>query len=91
MIALITYDITEPKRLTRFHKYLKEFGVNSQKSVFECDIDEIALKRIRIYCKKYLDLKKDSVLIYKICHRCQKKVVLSGQGMKLTQLDYKVI
>ncbi|MBU4287637.1 MAG: CRISPR-associated endonuclease Cas2, partial [Proteobacteria bacterium] len=51
MIVLITYDITDPKRLKKIHAFLKEFGFNTQKSVFECDIDDVALKTIRRYCK----------------------------------------
>lgn len=91
MITFVTYDITEPKRLVKMHKFLKEFGINTQKSVFECDIDDIALKRIRKYCKGNLDLDEDSVRIYKICSSCINKVQLSGQGMKITQMDYVVI
>ncbi|MGD9157363.1 MAG: CRISPR-associated endonuclease Cas2 [Desulfobacteraceae bacterium] len=88
---MVTYDITDPKRLRRLHKFLKEFGLNTQKSVFECDIDDDALKKIRRYCKENLDLDEDSVRIYKICSRCINKVELSGQGMKITQLDYMVV
>jgi CRISPR-associated protein Cas2 len=73
------------------HKFLKEFGINTQKSVFECDIDDTALKRIRKYCKDNLDLSSDAFRIYKICSRCIKKVGISGQGLKITQLDYVVI
>lgn len=91
MIILLTYDITDPKRLTRMHKFMKEFGVNTQKSVFECDIDDIGLKRIRDYCKSALDISEDSVRVYKICSGCMKKVELSGLGLKITQLDYAVI
>ena len=91
MIVLVTYDITDPKRLKKMHQFLKEFGLNTQKSVFECDIDEVALKRIRRFCKKSLDLSSDSVRIYKICFRCMKNVSISGLGLKITQLDYAVI
>ena len=91
MITMVTYDITDPKRLKRLHKFLKEFGLNTQKSVFECDIDDSALKKIRQYCKESLDLDEDSVRIYKICSRCMNHVGLSGQGMKITQLDYMVV
>lgn len=91
MINMVTYDITDPKRLKRLHKFLKEFGLNTQKSVFECDIDDVALKKIRKYCKEKLDLDEDSVRIYKICSRCINKVELSGQGMKITQLAYMVL
>ena len=91
MIVLVTYDITDPKRLKRTHKFLKEFGLNTQKSVFECDIDDVALKKIRRFCKDNLDLSSDSVRIYKICSHCMKKVLISGLGLKITQFNYLVI
>lgn len=91
MITLITYDITEPKRLNNLRRFLKEFGLRTQKSVFECDIDDVALRRIRAYCRETLDISSDSVRIYKICSRCISKVVISGQGLKVTQLDYMII
>lgn len=91
MITLITYDITEPKRLNDLRKFLKEFGLRTQKSVFECDIDDVALGRIRAYCRDNLDIAKDSVRIYKICNRCINKVTISGTGLKVTQLDYMII
>ena len=91
MITLITYDITEPRRLNRLRNFLKEFGLRTQKSVFECDIDDTALKRIRVYCRDNLDLSSDSVRIYRICNRCMSKVVISGQGLKVTQMKYMIV
>lgn len=91
MITLITYDITEPKRLNALRKFLKEFGLRTQKSVFECDIDEEAIRRIRSYCKGFLDLTSDSVRIYRICNRCINRVIISGQGLKVTQLEYLIV
>ena len=91
MITLITYDITDPKRLNNTRRFLKEFGLRTQKSVFECDIDEEAIRRIRNYCRERLDLSSDAVRIYKICSRCINRVVISGQGMKITQLDYMIV
>jgi len=91
MITLVAYDITDPKRLKRLHSFLKEFGLNTQKSVFECDVDDVALKMIRKYCKEKLDLENDSIRIYKICSPCMNKVEISGLGIKLSQLDYSVL
>lgn len=90
MITLITYDITDPKRLNATRRFLKEFGLRTQKSVFECDIDEEAIRRIRSYCKQRLDLASDSVRIYRICSRCINRVIISGQGLKVTQLNYLI-
>lgn len=91
MITFITYDITDPGRLKKTNAFLKEFGLNTQKSVFECDIDDVALKRIRRYCKDNLNVSSDAVRIYKICSGCMNKVSLSGLGLKITDLDYAVI
>ena len=91
MITLVTYDITDPKRLNATRKFLKEFGLRTQKSVFECDIDDVAVKRIRSWCRDNLDIAKDSVRIYRICNRCMDKVVISGTGLKVTQMDYMVV
>jgi CRISPR-associated protein Cas2 len=91
MITIVTYDITCPRRLQKTHKFLKEFGLNTQKSVFECDIDDLGITRIRSYCRDNLDIESDSVRIYKVCKGCIKKVFISGRGMKVTQLDYRVI
>jgi CRISPR-associated protein Cas2 len=91
MIIILTYDISDNKIRARTHKFLKEFGLNTQKSVFECDIDDIALKRIRRFCIESLDFETDSVRIYKVCSHCIRKVIISGQGIKITQLDYAII
>lgn len=91
MIALVTYDITDPKRLNGARRFLKEFGLRTQKSVFECDVDDMALQRIRDWCRGNLDMQKDSVRIYRICRRCIGKVVISGSGLKVTQLDYMIV
>lgn len=91
MITLVTYDITDPGRLNDLRRFLKEFGLRTQKSVFECDIDDAAIRRIRSYCRESLDLKTDSVRIYRICSRCINRVIISGQGLKVTQLEYMIV
>lgn len=91
MITLITYDITSPERLRKMHRFLKDFGLNTQKSVFECSIDREGLKIIRAYAGEGLDLSSDAFRIYKICAHCMKKVMISGQGLKVTQMDYTII
>jgi len=91
MIVLVMYDITDPKRLRKTHTFLKDFGINTQKSIFECDIDNTDLKYIRSFCADTLDFSSDAFRIYKICSRCIKKVLISGQGLKIVQMGYAVI
>ena len=91
MNVLISYDITSNKRRGKLHRFLKEFGLNTQKSVFECELDLEGLAIIVSFCRKLIDPKTDSVRMYKICVRCLRKVRISGQGIKITQLDYLIV
>jgi len=91
MIIILTYDISDNKTRTKLHKFMKEFGLNTQKSVFECDIDKDGLTRIVKYCRTAIDPESDSVRIYQICARCLRKSQLSGRGLKLTQMDYMIV
>ena len=91
MYVLLCYDIASNRNRARFHKYLKEFGLNTQKSVFECDLEDQALKQIIRTATQLLDQETDSFLIYGACRRCQKKVAVSGLGIKLIPLDFQII
>lgn len=91
MLAVVTYDIVSNRRRARLHRYLKEFGLNTQRSVFECDVDKKTLLRLVSGARPYIDPAEDSFRIYRICAGCQKKVAVSGLGIKLTTLDFMVL
>ncbi|MDY0261385.1 CRISPR-associated endonuclease Cas2 [Syntrophotalea acetylenica] len=91
MLAVISYDIVCNRRRARLHKFLKEFGLNTQRSVFECEIDDEGLARIRSAAWQLVDPETDSFRIYRLCARCQKQVAVSGQGLKVVSMDYMVI
>jgi CRISPR-associated protein Cas2 len=91
MIALVAYDISRNSARTRLHKYLKEFGLNTQKSVFECDVDEQAVRRILSRARELMDEETDSLRVYMVCAGCVRKVQISGQGIKVTQLEYAIV
>jgi len=91
MIALVSYDISDSPTRTRLHRFLKEFGLNTQLSVFECELDRDGLAAVSAKAKSLIDPETDSVRIYPICSRCAAKVKVSGQGVRVLQLDYRVI
>lgn len=91
MIVLIAYDISSDRARAKFHKFLKEYGLNTQKSVFECDVDEQAIRDIKARAASLIDENSDSVRLYRICSSCARKTVISGQGIKVTNLDYTVL
>lgn len=91
MHVLVAYDITDNRIRTKFHKFLKEFGLNTQKSVFECDLDREGIEKIASYARRHIDHRTDSVRLYRICTTCQKNVVVSGLGLKLLKLDFLIL
>ncbi len=90
MLAIIVYDISSNRVRAKLHKFLKEYGLNTQKSVFECQVDLDALQVIVATAKQLLDPKTDSLRIYRICSRCQKRVSVSGLGVKVTSMEFAI-
>lgn len=90
MITIVTYDITNPRCLNKMHKFLSNYGYNTQKSVFECDIDKNELNEIRRFASKTINIKKDSVRIYRICSTCIEKEIILGRGLHVINVDYQV-
>jgi len=91
MNVLISYDISSNKKRAKLHRFLKEFGLNTQKSVFECELDEEGLKKIVSYCRALINPCTDSVRMYRICVRCLRNVRISGLGIKITQLEFMIV
>ncbi len=90
MRLIVTYDISENKRRGKMHKFLRELGINTQKSVFECDVSVDELNAIQRFGRSCLNLKEDKLRIYHICRHCVEKVEIQGQGIQVTQLEYRI-
>lgn len=91
MITLVTYDISDNRTRTRVRKFLKEFGLPTQKSVFECDLDDKGLRTVRRFMAATIDLETDSVRIVRVCAPCTERVRVLGLGIKVARLDYMVV
>ena len=59
----MTYDIADPKRLRRVFKTMKGFGAHLQLSVFQCDLPEIDLVRMKAALTEIIHHTEDQVLI----------------------------
>lgn len=60
---LVTYDIADPKRLRRVFKTMKGFGAHLQFSVFQCDLPDIDLVRMKAALTEIVHQTEDQVLI----------------------------
>ena len=80
MLIIVTYDIEDNRKRTRLAKKLRDFGPRVQKSVFEADIDDEELKRIKTMLDEIKLKKSDSIRLYHICGECKKKIKILGAG-----------
>ena len=77
----ITYDISDTKLRTKFSKMLEKFGYRLQFSVFIIkNSDRLQSNILRIIDHKFKSRfkKTDSVYLYKICDKCENRVVRYG-------------
>jgi CRISPR-associated protein Cas2 len=59
---LVCYDICDDKRLRKVFQLVRGFGDHLQYSVFECQLREIDLVRLRTELKKIINQNEDQVL-----------------------------
>jgi len=60
---IITYDITDPKRLNQIFRYLKQFALHEQRSVFTASLTEKQKKHTIRRLKAMIDDAEDTVWI----------------------------
>lgn len=80
MFVVVCYDIPDDKRRNKVAQALKGFGYRVQKSVFECEVNQDMLKKMRLRVEKRLKPEEDSVRYYNLCQACLGKTVIVGLG-----------
>ncbi|TAL46266.1 MAG: CRISPR-associated endonuclease Cas2 [Methylovulum sp.] len=61
---LIVYDIADPKRLNRVHRYLKKQGIPVQYSVFTTELRRVPLERLLANINAIINRREDDVRCY---------------------------
>ena len=59
---LVSYDISDPKRLRRVAKVLEGFGSRLQYSVFECPLESTRLEQLKAALFREINEDEDQVL-----------------------------
>ena len=73
-MVLISYDISNNKKRTKFNNYIKKSGVRLQYSVYEIENSERILKNIvEDLNNKFIKIfdETDSVYIFKLSNSCE--------------------
>ena len=81
---ILVYDVEE-KRVAKALKLCRRYLNWVQNSVFEGELSESKLKELKMGLKKILDLKADSVLIFKV--RDVKLIKREVMGQEKNPLD----
>lgn len=63
---LITYDITDPKRLSRLHRFLRKHAVPVQYSVFHFEGSAARMGRLMAQIETRIDPRSDDVRAYQL-------------------------
>lgn len=66
---LIAYDIADPGRLSRVHRYLKTVAADMQYSVFAAVVSPPELERILAELARRIDARQDDVRAYPVPRR----------------------
>lgn len=79
MWIVVCYDVnTETaagrKRLRRVAQVCKNFGQRVQKSVFECNVDEMKFEDLRRKLLKEVKLEQDNLRMYRLTEPREKRV-----------------
>lgn len=63
-LHIISYDIADPRRLTRLHRYLSGIGMPLQYSVFVVELSPRKLARVLETIQDIIDPRRDDVRAY---------------------------
>jgi len=62
-VFLVTYDISDPRRLRRVFRLMKGYGEHWQKSVFHCNLGPAKRQRLETRLREIIHHTHDQVLI----------------------------
>ena len=90
MHVVIAYDIRCNAVRRQLFAFLKEKGLPSQRSVFECSMDASTLASVQRFVQNLELDEQDSVLFYPLCRRCARQSEILGQGITMQSTDWVV-
>jgi len=93
---LVVYDVcTETaagqRRLRKVAKVCEGFGQRVQKSVFECVVNPAQLEQLKHRLAKEINVKEDSLRIYRLLEPREKYVQSLGQSLSFDQREPLVV
>ncbi len=88
---VISYDIPEDDRRNKLHSLLSGYGIPVQYSVFECELKEEEIIKLRSAIRKLIDSEEDSIIFYSLCEHCLQQIERAGVKKNLTPDDIIIV
>lgn len=79
-MMIVAYDITNPRRLQKIARIMKDYGVRVQKSIFEVAVDSLLFHQMRHRVEQVMDVKADGVKYFALCPKCSDTLIALGIG-----------
>jgi CRISPR-associated protein Cas2 len=76
---IVSYDISDPKRLRKVATCCEDYGQRKQYSVFLCRLSTTDFVKLRSRLYDLIDLNQDQVLFIPLCARCVQQIEALGR------------
>ena len=89
---IISYDISNPKRLRKIAKFLEGYGYRIQHSVFQVKGSDRDLERLKWELTKRIEM-EDSIYYFRLCNSCREKAQSQNPKLLIKEEDvtYQII
>lgn len=91
MFYLISYDISDPKRLNKTAKMMLNYGIRVQYSVFECILRTSEIAELKQRLLTIINPLEDSIRIYGLCRHCECNIQILGTGSVGRDPDFIIL
>lgn len=91
MFVVVTYDISDEKRLDKISKIMNNYGFRVQKSVFECYLTKEQLKNLKNKINSVINLEEDKVRFYLVCKNDINHLIHIGKSVIYKDEEYYLI
>lgn len=79
MLILIGYDISSPRRLQKVATLCLDYGVRTQYSFFECQLDALEFDTLWSSLNELIDPAEDKLVAYSLDAKSARKTRSAGQ------------
>jgi CRISPR-associated protein Cas2 len=89
MNILICYDISDNKRRRKVYKLLESYGIRTQYSIFELEVNKFEKDNIKEKILNILDQETDRIYFFTLCKECKEKIDRIGNYEIFKIEEYK--